>query len=200
VLTPADTVLGAVVFGVPVLMVVAAMTVTGEYRTATIATTFAATPARWIVLAAKGVVAAVFCAVIAALTVALSALVVTALHHGPGVGAGLPAATARVSAYAAVAGVLAVGVAVLLRHTAGAVTVLLLWPLLVEPLLANLPQTGARLGPWLPFANAFRFLDVRWLLPDIDPPWGPGGSLVYTAAVVAVVFGAALVVISRRDA
>jgi ABC-2 type transport system permease protein len=198
--TAADVVLGAVVFGVPVLMVVAAMTVTGEYRTATIATTFTATPARWAVITAKAVVAAVFCAVVAIVVVLASALVVSVLHDGQNATDGLPAAAVRVAVYAALAGVLGVAVAALLRHTAGAVAVLLLWPLLAEPLLANLPQTGSRIGPWLPFANAFRFLDVRWLLPDIDPPWGPAGSLLYVAAVVAAVFALALVVVTRRDA
>jgi len=61
--------LGVAVFGVPVLMVLAAMTVTGEYRSGMIRTTFMATPNRSMVLVAKAVVASVFSGVCAALMV-----------------------------------------------------------------------------------------------------------------------------------
>lgn len=196
--------LGVAVFGVPVLMIVAAMTVTAEYRSGLIATTFMATPDRTLVICSKAVVAAAFAAITAALMVAGSVLVAW-LVAAPGVGDGLtPTGTARFAAavalYAALAAVLGVGVAALLRHTAGAVTVLLLWPLLVEPLLANLPGRGWQIGPYLPFANAFRFLDVQWLFPDFVMPWGTLGSLGYFAAVVGAVFIAALVTVNRRDA
>jgi hypothetical protein len=123
----------------------------------------------------------------------------------PGAAAGLsPADTvgfaAAIALYAALAAALGVAVAALLRHTAGAVTVLLLWPLLVEPLLANMPGRRWEIGPYLPFANIFRYLDVQWLFPGIAMRWGTVGSLGYFAAVVAVVFAAALVTVSRRDA
>ncbi|MDZ4269724.1 MAG: ABC transporter permease, partial [Mycobacterium sp.] len=66
-LTVPAAALGVAVFGVPVLMVVAAMTVTGEYRTAMVRTTFMAMPDRTLVLVAKAVVAAVFSGVAAAI-------------------------------------------------------------------------------------------------------------------------------------
>ena len=77
---------------------------------------------------------------------------------------------------------------------------LLLWPLVVEPMLGNLPSVGTEVGPYLPFANAFLFTRVPWLFPAYAMPWGELGSLVYFAAVVAVVFVAAIVVVNRRDA
>ncbi|PRC50560.1 ABC transporter permease, partial [Mycobacterium sp. ITM-2017-0098] len=90
----------------------------------------------------------------------IGSVLVARLVAAPGVGDGLtPADTvgfaAAVALYAALAAVLGVGVAALLRHTAGAVTVLLLWPLLVEPLLANMPGRRWEVGPYLPFANIF---------------------------------------------
>ncbi|PRC47521.1 ABC transporter permease, partial [Mycobacterium sp. ITM-2017-0098] len=63
-LTVATAALGVAVFGVPVLMIVAAMTMTGEYRSGLIATTFMATPGRTLVVCAKAVVAALFSAVV----------------------------------------------------------------------------------------------------------------------------------------
>jgi hypothetical protein len=41
---------------------------------------------------------------------------------------------------------------------------------------------------------------VQWLYPVYDMRWGELGSLLYFAAVVAVVFAAAIVVVNRRDA
>ena len=57
-----------------------------------------------------------------------------------------------------------------------------------------------RSRPLQPFANAFLFTRVPWLFPAYAMPWGELGSLVYFAAVVAVVFVAAIVVVNRRDA
>jgi len=91
-------------------------------------------------------------------------------------------------------------VAALLRHSAGAVAVLLLSPLLVEPVVGNLPSVGSEVGPYLPFANVFRFIDVQWLYPAYAMPWSEVGSLLYFTTVVAVVVVAAIVVVNRRDA
>ena len=193
-LTAPTAALGVAVFGVPVLMIVAAMTVTGEYRTGMVRTTFMASPSRTLVLAAKAVVAAVFSGVVAAIMVIGSVLVAR-------VGLGDAwRTTAAIALYATLAAVLGVGVAALLRHTAGAVAVLLLWPLLIEPLLSNLPGRGPQIGPYLPFANMFRFLDVQWLFPTYPPPWRPLGSLGYFTVIVLGVFVTAVVVVNRRDA
>jgi ABC-2 type transport system permease protein len=203
-LPPERAATGVAVFGVPVLMVLAAMTVTGEYRGGMIRMTFMATPNRTLVLVAKAVVAALFSAVYAA-AMTIAAVVVARLMAPPLVGSNLSFGDAwrlmgAIALYAVLTAVLGVGVAALLRHSAGAVAVLLLWPLLVEPVLGNLPNIGSEVGPYLPFANVFRFLDVQWLYPVYDMPWGELGSLVYFAIVVAVIYAAAIVVVNRRDA
>jgi hypothetical protein len=105
-----------------------------------------------------------------------------------------------ISLFAALAAVLGVAVAALLRHSAGAVAVLLMWPLVTEPILGNLPNIGSEVGPYLPFGNAFLFTRVEWLYPVYDMPWGERGSLLYFTAVVAVMFASAIVVVNRRDA
>lgn len=205
-LPPEKAATGVAVFGVPVLMVLAAMTVTGEYRSGMIRTTFMATPGRTLVLVAKAIVTAVFSAVYASV-MTLAAVLVAHVMAPPLVGSQLSfvdAGTWRVigaiTLYAALTAVLGVGVAALLRHSAGAVAVLLLWPLLVEPVVGNLPSIGSEVGPYLPFANIFRFIDVQWLYPVYAVPWGVFGSLLYFTAVVAVVYAAAVVVLNRRDA
>jgi hypothetical protein len=159
-------------------------------------------------LAAKAVVVSVFSGVYTALTV-IAAVVVVRMASPPLVGAGSPLSLAAaeiwravgaIALYGVLASLLGVAVAALLRHSAGAVAVLLMWPLVVEPILGNLTRIGSEVGPYLPFGNAFLFTRVQWLYPVYDMPWGELGSLLYFSAVVAVVFAAAIVVVNRRDA
>jgi ABC-2 type transport system permease protein len=205
-LPPQKAAMGVAIFGVPVLMIMASMTVTGEYRSGMIRTTFMAAPNRTLVLAAKAIVAAIFSGICAAVLVVGSIVVARAVAK-PFVGSQLslsePAswrAVGAIALYAALAAVLGVGVGALLRAAPGAVAVLLLWPLVAEPILASLPNIGSEVGPYLPFGNIFLFIDVQWLYPAYSMPWGGVGALVYFTAVVAVVFGAAVVVLNRRDA
>jgi ABC-2 type transport system permease protein len=205
-LPPQKAAMGVAIFGVPVLMILASMTVTGEYRSGMIRTTFMGAPNRTLVLAAKAIVAAIFSGICAAALVVGSIVVARAVAK-PFVGSQLsmsePAswrAVGAIALYAALAAVLGVGVGALLRAAPGAVAVLLLWPLVAEPILGNLPNIGSEVGPYLPFGNIFLFIDVQWLYPAYAMPWGEVGALAYFAAVVAVVFGAAVVVLNRRDA
>lgn len=205
-LAPEEAALGVAVFGVPVLMILASMTVTGEYRSGMIHATFMATPHRGVVIVAKMVVSAAFSGVYAALMV-LGSVMVARWAASPLVGEELSLAAVAtwrtagaMAVYAMLAAVLGVGVGALLRYAAGVVAVLLLWPLVAEPLLANLPNAGTEFGPYLPFGNILRFVEVSWLYPGHSYPWGQVGSLVYFAVVVAVVVTAAIVVTNRRDA
>jgi len=205
-LPPERAATGVAVFGVPVLMILAALTLTGEYRSGMIRTTFMATPDRTLVLVAKAVVAAIFSAVYAA-ALTIAAVGVGRLMAPPLVGSNLSLVdpgtwrlVGAISLFAALAAMLGVAVAALLRHSAGVVAVLLMWPLVAEPILGNLPNIGSEVGPYLPFANAFLFTRVQWLYPVYDMPWGELGALVYFTTIVAVVSAAAIVVVNRRDA
>lgn len=205
-LGPENAVVGVAVFGVPVLMILSAMVVTGEYRSGMIYATFSATPGRTTVLIAKALVAASFSGLFTAALV-VGAVTVARLTADPLEGTrlsltepGVWRTVGAMAVFAALAAVLGVATGALLRHTAGAVAVLLLWPLVLEPILGNMPSVGSDVGPFLPFGNAFLFANVRWLYPDYSMPWGPLGSLVYFALIVAVVFLAATVTVNRRDA
>ncbi len=191
-LEPEKAAMGVAVFGVPVLMILSALTVTNEYRSGLIRTTFMAVPNRTLVLAAKATVAAAFSSFYAAVMAAASIVVAHSHLEWRVVGG--------IALYAALAAVVGVAVGALLRASAGAVAVLLLWPLVAEPLLGNMPNISTQVGPYLPFGNAFRFIDVTWLYPYYAMPWGPLGSIVYFAGVAAALFVAALVTVNRRDA
>lgn len=205
-MAPQDAALGVALIAVPVLMVLASMTITAEFRSQMIRTTFLAVPNRMLVLAAKAVVSAALAAVVTAVLVLAAVLVAGVLATPPATDAlslaGLqPWSTAGAFAiYAAVAAVLGVGVGALIRAAPGTVAVLLLWPLIIETVLGLLPATGSRVGPYLPFQNAYTFIGVQWLYPGYDMAWGPLGGLAYFSVVTAVVFASALVVVHRRDA
>lgn len=204
-LDPEHAALGVGAFGVPVLMVLSALTVTAEYRSGLIRTTLLAVPSRTLVLIVKAVVCAVFSAVFTAAMVLLAVLVAGAIA-GPefdGVlsvtGRPVWRAVASHALYAALASVLAVGVAALLRHTGGTVAVLLLIPFVVEPVVGVLAIAGVGIAPLMPFANAYEFANIPWIL-RFPMWWGPLGSLVYFATIAAAVFAAGVVATNRRDA
>ncbi|MCK0175635.1 MULTISPECIES: ABC transporter permease [Mycobacteriaceae] len=195
-MTPEEAILGVAVFGVPVLMILSSLAVTGEYRSGLIRSTFLAVPRRPLVLIAKAVVTSVFSGLCAAAT-SFIAVIIAGLPPGEG---STWRAVGAVTLYAMLAAVLGVAVGALIRFAAGAVAVLLMWPLVVEPILGNMPNVGSEIGIYLPFANMFEFLGVAWLFPSYDVPWGHVGAVCYFTAVVAIVFVAAVVVVDRRDA
>lgn len=204
-LPPERAALGIGVFGVPVLMILSALTVTGEYRTGMIRSTFLATPRRATVILAKSFVAATLCGVLTAVTtfasiVLAGSLVADRAADGLAPGSfGVWREVGAMALYATLGSVLAVGLGVLLRHTAAVVATLLLLPFVIEPLIGVIPEFGRRLGPLLPFANAYEFTKIEWL-QTAALWWGPVGAALYFTGVVAVVLVAALVVVARRDA
>ncbi|MFD6195547.1 ABC transporter permease [Mycobacteriaceae bacterium NPDC060252] len=205
-ISPGDAAGGATVVGVPLLMVLAAMTVTNENRTAMVRTTFQASPNRLAVIGAKALVAGVWVAVVTAITALTSIMLVRAMA-GPESGANLALdsegvwrTVGAVTVYAFLCAVLAVAVGVLLKHTAGAVAVLLLWPTVLELMLGWLTSAGKTLQPFLPFANGLRFTGVPWYTVDgVTFVWNTTGSLIYFATVVVITLAAALFVVQRRD-
>lgn len=183
-----------------VVMVMAAVSVTTEYRFGTIRTTFQAVPNRTAALLAKTAVVVVAAAVIGLLASFGAWALAMALKPGPQLA--LDTADAwRIVAGAgpvfAVAAVLALAVGILLRQTAGAVTLLLVWALLAEGILSILPNVGDDIRGWLPFTNLANVVS-----DGTDPGLfgGSWGSLGYAAALAALLLAVAVVVANRRDA
>ncbi|GAA4487177.1 ABC transporter permease [Rhodococcus olei] len=198
-----DAVSGVTGFGVLVLMIMAALAVTSEYRFGIIRTTFQAIPHRDTVLITKAALIGVFGA---ALTFVLTFGAYAIAKATAGTEAGVKLTLSGGEAWRTVYGVpiyallcvaLAVAVGSLVRQSAGAITLLLLWPLLIESLFGLFGRVGREIQPFLPFANANHFLGAD---QGIDWHWGPWGSLVYFTVFVGIVFGGALFVINRRDA
>jgi ABC-2 type transport system permease protein len=189
--------------GMAVVMVMAALAVTTEYSTGTIRTTFLAVPHRSAALAAKTVVVAVVAALVGLISAfgswGLSRLLLPAEELSLA-GAAEVRQVAGVGVVYLVAAVVAVAVGILVRHTAGAVALVLVWALVAERLVAALPGVGDALQQWLPFEAAKHFLTATGGSADAAVLAGPWAALAYFVAVAAVLLGTAIGVARRRDA
>ncbi|MFD3748296.1 ABC transporter permease [Nocardia sp. NPDC058633] len=200
-LTASVAVSGVAGFGVMVLMIMAALTVTSEYRFGIIRNSFLAVPNRTKVVLSKTALVGGYAAVLTGV-LALIAFVVAKLIAGdnaPGlVLDGNWRAIYSIPIYAFLCVMLAIGVGVLVRQSAAAISLIVLWSLLLENLLGAFGSFGRTVKPFLPFQNANRFLSVEEYAADWH--WGVWGSLIYFIAFVAIVFAGALVLVNRRDA
>lgn len=197
-----------------IALVLATIAVTSEYRFGTIRTTFAAAPNRTAVLVAKTVMVAVLLGFIGLVT-AFAAWGVAHLVDGT------PATVLDTAAeWRAIAGegllyagyaIIAIGVGLVVRQTAGAITLLLVWALIVETVIVPVLDgfLDLNISSWLPFANAGNFITAgdptatgqnQGAAVTHYPFGGPWGSLGYFAAVAVIVLVIGLVVANRRDA
>ncbi|RLK60270.1 hypothetical protein [Actinokineospora cianjurensis] len=186
-------------FGLMVVSVMAALAITTEYRFATIRATFQAVPKRTSVLVAKTAVVALLAAAIGEVAAFGSWVTTYAIDGGPEMAITTGAdwrMVAGVGLVFAIAAVISVAVGTLVRQSAGAISVLLIWPLLVENLVQLIPGVGDDIHDWMPFTVAGRFLNGT----GPDAPMGPWASLAYFAGVAAVLLVASLAVANKRDA
>lgn len=177
--------------GLIALMLLGAACVLTEYRYGTVATAFLATPRRWKVFGAKALLTAVI-AFSAAFIASQASVLVFSWIAGTAAASvdpwapqtwGISARTALVVALAAVA---AVGLAAAVRNSVGVVSLIVAWPLVIEPLLPSfVPGAADSLVAYLPFVNARYFIGLGG--GGVDFPWGPGGAGVYFAVVAALV-------------
>lgn len=195
--------------GLYVFMVMAALAVTTEYRFSTLRSTFLAAPKRTEVLLAKTVLLAAVGAVVGFVCAMGAFFLTKALAKEPPLPLVLQGEVWReVAGYAAlfaIAAVIAVSIGTLLRQSAGAITLLLLWPLLVESLFTLIPTIGPKVAPWLPFAAGDRFVTPTVSVPgvrDVSDNVGPTpveGLLVFLATAV-VLWLIAAYTLEKRDA
>lgn len=187
-------------FGLIVIMVMATLTVTTEYRFGTIRATFQAVPNRTAVMLSK-----------TAIVSGLALLIGEVGAFGSWAAAKIVAPEADIAISSAadwrqVAGtglvfaggaVLAVAVGSLIRQTAGAVSLLMIWTFLVESLIALVPKIGSDIQQWMPFVSANRFLSGS---AGAEAPLGPWASLVYFLALAVAMWIIAVITVQRRDA
>lgn len=199
-------------FGLVVIMVMATLAITTEYRFGTIRATFQAIPNRTATLVAKSTVVALFAGMIGMVaafgSVAISKLIRTDANLGITT-AFEWRATAGIGLVYAAAAVIAVAVGVMIRHSAGAVSLVLIYSQLVESLVALIPKVGDDIQKWMPFYVANKFLtgdpDPTNRLPGEGPPvseavLSPWWAAAYFVGFAVVLLAIALFTANKRDA
>ncbi|CNF65210.1 putative ABC transporter membrane protein [Mycobacterium tuberculosis] len=197
------TTLTGVLIGQAAIVALAVLFVTAEFRRGMLRTTFAASPRRGRVLAAKAAVVGL-ASLAAGLAAAFGAVLLAGplLHaHGMSTPPLSDGAVLRaVLGTAALLGVVAVfslSVAVIVRRSAPAITIVLLLLLVPQIVATGLPLSAAR---WLERLTPAAGFAIQQTVPRFDQaigPWAGFGVLcAYTAAALAV----AARLIARRDA
>jgi ABC-2 type transport system permease protein len=188
--------------GMAVVMVMATLAVTTEYSVGMIRTTFLAVPKRTAALLAKTTVVAVAAGLVG--LIAAFGSWALGLVLMPGVDLGLHGATewrqvGGVGLVYLVAAVFAVAVGVLVRHTAGAVAIVLTWAMMVEQLLALIPGFES-VVTWLPFQAAKQFMLAGQTPEGLGLTEQPWVAMGYFAVVSGGLLAIAIAVAKRRDA
>lgn len=195
--------LTGVLIGQAAIIALAVLFVTAEYRRGMLRTTFAASPRRGRALAAKAAVAG-----LASLAAGLAAAFGSMLLAGPvqrshglsppplSDGAVLRAVLGTAALLAVVA-VFSLAVAVIVRRSAPAITIVLLLLLAPQIVATGLPLSAARWLERLTPAAGFAIQETVTRFDRTIDPWAGFGVLcAYTAAALA----AALWLVRRRDA
>lgn len=195
--------LSGVFAGLMALVALGVLSITSEYKRGMIRSTFTAGPRRGRVLAAKAVVLGVT-TFVAGLVASFGAFLLAnpildshgfaapSLSDGP-----VLRALVGTAALMAVVAVLALGVGVILRHSAGAITVVVLLLFIPQILASGLPLSAALwLGRITPAAGFAIQQTVERYDSAISPWAGFGVLCAYTAAALA----AAYWLLRRRDA
>ncbi|MFD8790439.1 ABC transporter permease [Streptomyces vinaceus] len=188
------------------VMVLGVLTITSEYGTGMIRTTFTAAPDRARVLTAKYLVFAGVAFAAVAGSVAAVGLTSAILRGGAGAGVHGSGEWARALAgcvYVTLLGVLALAIGAMLRHSAGAIAVMLglvTLPPVVGGML-SMWETLAPLGSVILRYNAPVALMGLFGLPNADTGNAPGSPL--QLLLIVLVTGAAVAgsyaVVGRRD-
>lgn len=195
--------IGVSQIGVIVLMIMAVLAVTSEFRFGTIRTTFQAIPRREMVLGAKAVVYGGLTAVVTLVVGVVAIVLGKALSGDRSSDIDLAGSEAirqywGIPVYAVLSVLIGLGIGALIRQTAGAIVILLIWSLALEGIVGIIPKVGDKISPYLPFNNATHFITPD--ASNIDYPWNAYGSIAYFAVWAVVIFGAGVIVTRKRDA
>jgi hypothetical protein len=218
--TASDTLLFGIVVALIVLIVVATMFITVEYRRGLIRTTFTATPQRGSVLAAKAVVIGTIAFMVGATAVAVAiplgehVLNINGDYIFPTSALTLARIIAGTGALVAVTAVGVLGLGTILRSGAGAVTagiVVFVLPNLIGPGVLG-PAASGGAATWLYRLTPAAAFSVLGALPRASLvsypytlangyyPLAPWAGLAVLAAYAIAALGVARFLLGRRDA
>jgi ABC-type transport system involved in multi-copper enzyme maturation permease subunit len=200
---PVSTILGSgLEFGQLTICVLGVLVITSEYSTGVIRASLLAVPRRIPMLAAKALVFAVLVLIVGWLVTFPSFFLGAAILHShapvslsdPGVaravfGAGL---------YLAVLGLFAMGIGGIIRHTAGAITGVIAFVLVLAPLTQLIPgKIGKYVHAYLPTEAGQLIGQAHQQADQVLSPWEGFGVFCLWTAVLLVIAGYLL---KTRDA
>jgi hypothetical protein len=173
-----------------------------EYSTGAIRASLLAVPRRLSMLAAKGAVFAALVLVLGELVMYVSFFIGAAiLHSHVPVSLGSPNVARAVTGgglYLAVLGLFAMAIGTIVRHTAGAITGVIAFVIVLEPLTQLIPGTwGNHIHDYLPTAAGRLIIETSTHSGEVLSAWQGFGVFCLWTAVLLVVAGYLL---NRRDA
>lgn len=192
------------IFPLPLVAMLTAVTAilmfTSEAQHGTLAAALTARPTRWVIVSAKAVMATTVGLVLGG--AAMAAGFCGALLGGAAVGDGsaIVSRAAWALLYISLAAMIGLGVGMIARHSAGAITGLLMWSFVIESLFAPALPEGVR--HFLPFSAGYRLLDAG---PSFKAPVAiahelarPQYALIFGLYALASLVGGTLL-LYRRD-
>lgn len=177
--------------------------ITSEFGHNTIRPTLAATPVRTRVFAAKAIVSVVFGAVVGTVAVVASFVIGSVLLNGRDADVGLSRDDGSLATFfgvvilACLLALFGFGLGLLLRNSAAAVSIIILWPLLIEGILSGVLSVAGMDDPArvLPYSSAFTLV-----IPNSsDAPGGRVYGGVFFGLVALGLVLAGIVANNRRD-
>jgi ABC-type transport system involved in multi-copper enzyme maturation permease subunit len=192
-------------FGQLVIAVLGVLTITSEYATGMIRTSFTAMPRRGTLFAAKAVVFAAVALVVGLITSFGAFFLGQALMSGAHINATISQphvlrAVVGGALFLAACGMLAFGIGAILRHTAGAITASIVLLFVFSLLINALPQSWqVHVDKWMPAVAGSQIWAVKAATgsPPMFAPW-TGFAVFCGYAAIALIAG--LVLIRQRDA
>ncbi|MEU4466848.1 ABC transporter permease [Streptomyces sp. NPDC024017] len=200
---PTSISLGGVMLASLAVAVLGVLMSAGEYATGSIRATLAAVPSRLPVLWGKVVVFAAVSFVLMSVAVLGAFLAGQSVLSSRGLDStalsdpGVLRALAGAAVYLAGAGLIGLAVGVLLRNTAGTITLVVGALFVVPGLIQLLPSSwNDAIGPYLPSNAANAVMSVQTASGSLSP----GAGLAVFAGYIVVLLAGAAVMLKRRDA
>ena len=200
---PVNGILGAgLQFGQLTVIVLGVLVITSEYSTGAIRASLLAVPKRIRMLAAKGAVFAAVVLVLGEIVMYASFFIGAAILHSHVPvslgGRSVARAVTGGGLYLAVLGLFAMAIGTIIRHTAGAITGVIAFVIVLEPLTQLIPGTwGDHIHDYLPTAAGRLIIQTSTHSGQVLSAWqGFGVFCLWTAVLLAV----AGYLLKRRDA
>lgn len=186
-----------------ILMIMSILSITSEYNTGTIKTTFQASPKRYNVIIGKAIFYGIFSMIVAEIMLTITLLIAKITEKTYIIDL---TSSEVIKAYWAIplyiffVVLFGLGIGMILRQTSTAVTISLLWIYVIESILMSIPKLKDTIGNLLPFDNATRFLNNS-ITESFDQSyhWGTTGSIVYFALFTIIIFIIGIIITIKKD-